>query len=143
MLSLFSTKLCCSDKPGRDVIEVADSMWTIDAGLASADYADNTIVISLAKPEVTNEERNWKKGQHTACCKVAGHCRLLLHPCHTYFVCCRKLYDWQVTLSFAVAHSDIDGLCAAMFSHLTWISLLAHMCVSTIGSAFAPVPSYL
>lgn len=91
----FPHGLCCSDKPGRDVIEVADSMWTIDAGSAGDDYADNTVVISLAKPEVSEEERKWKKGRHTT---VFICWLMLLHLYCLCVVCCRQLHAWQVTL---------------------------------------------
>lgn len=72
---------CCSDvKASRDVINTEDSMWTIDATSGSDAYADNALVISLAKPATTEEERKWKKGErHRHCLTVAAAC--ICHVC--------------------------------------------------------------
>lgn len=55
--------MCCSgDKANTAVIDTEHSMWTIDAGATDNDYDDNTLVISLALPAVTEEEHKWRKG---------------------------------------------------------------------------------
>ena len=38
-------------------------MWSLDAGAAGGTFADNTLVIVLAKPAISEEESRWKKGQ--------------------------------------------------------------------------------
>ena len=67
---------CCSDvKASKEVVNTEDSMWTIDANSGSDVYADNALVISLAKPATTEEERKWKRGErHCLCLTLPAAC---------------------------------------------------------------------
>ena len=44
-------------------MDIEESMWTLDQDLDGTTDAFHTLIISLARPAVTADERNWKQGE--------------------------------------------------------------------------------